>query len=296
MSDPVPFSTLLIEAARLSVKRRAHFLFTILLGVIATLSYFVLRNVDVVLPEASEEVSILFSWVKEHQSTLFILSLTSLGFALVKAALRGPLFVILEETLLAFTEEKKSLAPLSSRLRRASLLGFFFETFSFLVSALLFGIVFLPTYFALLYNPSALPTIFQLSSLLFLVGAVLFYFLKEYSLLYGILGGVRPLIALELGYGLFRKNLTQSLLFGTLILGLSFIFTFTLDSAIITSAMFFKREGFTTPFLIFLVSGMSGVFVEALRLLFFHSIAATRSKKQRAEKVSAQESVSETIA
>lgn len=296
MKESVAFSTLLREAFHLLRERSFHWRFLLLIGFFSATSYFVTGKLPSPssLPE-SDSLSLWLTWLKTNKDFFLLLFSWSLIFSLLQGFIRGALILTLEETLLSRSSKPPQPHSLKTLLQ-AGATSFLFEGGYFFISLLSLGIISLPLFFSLRYNENTLSPIFEISFFLFLASSLLFFFIKEYALYYTLLGRISIRSSLDLGYLLFRKNFSLSLLFGSLILGLFFAFTFILDSAMLGNVTFFHNSIFLSFFFIFCFSGGFGVFREALRLLFFHSIAADKNKKTAPEKVSAQEEISETPA
>lgn len=297
MGESVAFSTLIAEAARLVMKRRAHFWCMVAFGLMAVVgsatSHWLGLDLDQI--ESLSTADAWAAWLASHRMLILSLIALSLGALLAESAIRGPVILILEETLLAHTKTPAGAAPLSwSRLTRTSAKAVMLVFGYFLISCLAFGLVFAPVWLAWRFNPTALPSVLQLSSVFFIALSILLYFIKEYALYYLVLGRVKPRSALDLGYSLFRRNIFPSLLFGLLLIGLSLIFTLTLDSAIITSARLTGESLGPALVVVFVLAGPFAVFREITRLLFFHSLASPKEKDRVATKTVSPEEASET--
>lgn len=290
MVEPVSFATLLLESARLFLKQRLLFLFVFLFG---SITFFSSQFTETPPPISSlETTEHILTWVDANHMLVLTLLGSNFFFTLISALIRGSLFLTIEETLLPRARHHTNKIKLFKYLR-ASLIAFRTEVFYSLFLFSLAFLLFLPVFFAWKFNAATLPFIFNLA-LLFLLGIlVVFYFIKEYAVLYQILAGTSFRIALDLGYALFRKRFGLSLIFGMFLLALFLCFTFILDSAIIWSARFFGDEMFVgSAILLFVFSGCYWVYENIFRLLFFHSLAAEKKKPEKSKIV--QEETLET--
>lgn len=289
MVESVSFVTLLLESARLFLKQRLLFVFVFLFG---SITLFSSQFTKMPLPISSlETTEHILTWIAENHTLILTLLGLNFFFTLISALIRGSIFLIIEETLLPRAPHHTNKINLIKYLH-ASLKAFRTEAFYSLFLFSLTFLLFVPVFFAWKFNAASLPLIFNLASLLLIGILVLFYFIKEYAVLYQILAGTSFRIALDLGYALFRKRFGLSLIFGMVLFALFLCFTFILDSAIIWSARFFGDEAFGSALFLFVFSGCYMVYENIFRLLFFHSLAAEKKKPEKSEIV--QEETLET--
>ena len=194
-----------------------------------------------------------------------------------RSLLRGPFFLAFEKVL-ALPEEPTR--PSTLRVKnhiQASITSLTFEGAYWAMLILLISVVSLPILFALRFNQSAVPIIAELALLLILIIGILFFFLKEFALLYALLAHTKIKLSLELSLRLFKKHTLLTFLFGLFIIVLSLLFTFPANLAIIASD-FISPAWLQTSFRWVSLSGIFGISIlleEGLRLVFFHALAAT---------------------
>lgn len=293
MTEPISFFPLLEEAARITIKRKSLWIFVVLFGMLAFLGFnFVSGDLPETFDGTLTEVP---SWVQEHASALIQIITVSLGLSLLGALFRGSLFLFLQDILRSEAALRLSFREWSHRLLRASVKVFTIEFLFLFATLVLVVFLFIPVFFAWRHNTEALPLVANLAALFLFGVIILFYFIKEYALLYFILTRASLRNSFDLGYMLLRKNFGVSLIFGMILISLSFVFTFILDSAIIVSARFFDNSSVITPLWVLFLSGIFSVYENTLRLVFFHSIAAQKSKDEPIEATETKE-VSETPA
>lgn len=279
MRVPVSFFELLQEGVRVVFQSKPLLILLFPLGLVLygaalqsqTLSETLLKDIGS-LPE-------LFSFLQEHYQTVLSIFGFTLFTGILRALLRGPIFLLLEQTLLKQFPKKTDGEPLYHKkyFLRSSLFSFLFEGSYWLTLLLLSVIVLSPLPLTFLFNPGLTATLFELATILLLVLAALFFYIKEFSLLYVLLAHIKPRLALELGLRLFQKHLALSLLFGAFLILLSFFFTFLLNFAIITSALVpYAGIKYASGFLSgSFILGFATLLMDALHLLFFHALAAT---------------------
>lgn len=128
---------------------------------------------------------------------------------------------------------------------------------------------------------------------------VLVAYLRIFGYLYAVLGGLKPWVAIEMAYDLFRKNVTASLIMALLFIPINIILFLTVIFAIIPIALvilplgilFFILMGkigagiagviglsILVAFFILLYS-FAEVFSQAIWILFFHEIAKSEEKE-----------------
>lgn len=278
MRASVSFLDLLHEACKLTFRsRRTLALFGLSFGILAFGSTQASEVLAPLLSQSNETLEELRVVLNQDPGLWIILGSTFFLIGALRSLLRGPLFLTLERLL---TEKLGPTTPApakKSKLLHAALVSFQFELGYWGICLLVAAIVSLPVLLALRFNPGALPALAQLGFILFLFLAVAFSYIKEFALLYTLLAHARMMIALELGLKLFKKHLFQSLLFGLFLMALSLLFTFIANLAIIASDFAgskLLKEGMVAISVI-LILGLSAVLGEALRLLFFHALAAT---------------------
>lgn len=273
----VSFADLLREAVRV-VFHSPRFLvaFGLPFGLLAFAMTRINESIAPLLPEATLTVSALWSALGTQEHLWVMLIALSITISLVRSLLRGPLFLTAERLIGPLPlKQLPTLKPKTSL--RAALWSLVFEVTSWGMNIITAGIITLPIALALRYNPETTPFLAQLGFVIFLVMAVVFFFLKEFAILYNLLAHARFGTAWELGLKLFQKHLFQSLLFGLFLMALSLLFTFAANLAIIASDFIgigWVRTG-AAALSVVIILGASTVIEEVLRLLFFHALAAT---------------------
>lgn len=285
MRTSVSFLQLLQEAVRLSLGSRLILAFAIPFGLLAWGGAWVSERLSHLLPEATDSLATLWQTVAQSENTLVYLMAMLFGLGVVRASCRGPLFLIGESRIVQEKTTEESKSPTKKALLSSALVSLLFELSYWGAVVLLSFIVVIPVFLAARYNPSAAPMIAELGLILILVLSIALFYLKEFSLLYRLLAHIRPLPALELGLKLFKKHLFWSVLFGLFLMGLSLLFTFFANLAIIASD-FIKTEvaqSVASAAIAVAILGVGAVIEEVLRLLFFHALAA--APKQPAIKI-----------
>lgn len=196
-----------------------------------------------------------------------------------RSLLRGPFFLAFEKSMTTpgeSTDHHPSTLRTKTHLQ-ASLTSLIFEGMYWAMVILLVIIVSLPILLALRFNQGVVPTITELALLLILIIGTLFFFLKEFALLYALLAHTKIKLSLELSLRLFKKHVLLTLLFGLFIIVLSLLFTFPANLAIIASD-FISPTWLQVGFRWISLSSIFGISIlleEGLRLAFFHALAAT---------------------
>lgn len=279
MRVSVSFFALLEEALRLVFHSRIILGMSLVFGVLLSLSWRFSEKLGDLLPSDSTNIE---AWLTPSSIFSQEIGFLFLGLILIgigKTTLRGSLFLMLEAILLKRLPHDSNTPVSASKqktLIQGAKLSLLFETGYWFLLVLLFGLLLAPVFFAHRFNPNAFLPLFQMAIVLGGILAIIFFYLKEFSLLYALLASIKPKLALELGLKLFRENTIISLLFGGFLLALSFLFTFFLNLAMIISALvtvlFLKTSLSILMSIVFLGLAMS--ITEALRLLFFHALAA----------------------
>lgn len=277
MRTSVSFLDLLQEAVRLSLRSRHILAFALPLGLLAWGGAWVGERLNSILPDSTDSLATLWQGLSESESLLLGLGGALLGLGVLRALCRGPLFLIGESKLVP-KPAAEATPPLPSRkaLASSAFMSLLFELAYWGAVALLSLIIVIPVVLALRYNPGATQTIAELGVILLLTLSIALFYLKEFALLYRLLAHIRPLIALDLGLKLFKKHLFWSVLFGLFLMGLSLLFTFFANLAIIASdlVMFKVARGPLALLVTVVILGCGAVIEEMLRLLFFHALAA----------------------
>lgn len=115
-----------------------------------------------------------------------------------------------------------------------------------------------------------------LAVIIFIPLIILVFYIKLFSYLYAILGGLTPWAAIENAYNLFRKNIRASILMTLFFIPINLLFFFSIILILIPIALFilpiallfFLLAG--TPGMI--VAGMIGLFFLAIYILYVRSI------------------------
>jgi hypothetical protein len=292
MPKTVSFVSLTLSALRLVRSSRSAWLFFIPFGGAVLLAGFVPHEFRLLLEGQSSRLadgSLGERW--------FLLSITLLaGATLLRIACRGPLVLILDrerrKPLAGNTPGETSVSPL-----RAIRITFLFEISYWIALGLLGLVLALPLSIAWKANPAILPTLARFALFFFLCLSLYLFLLKEFSFYYSLLGRSRFRSALELGERLLRRHTFLSLLFGLYATLLSFLFTFSIDSAMLMVAATphpVLSEGLQS-LLSISAFGIFALFEQALRLLFFVALAApSRHARERARQLAPAESTSGT--
>lgn len=279
MRAPVSFFDLTQEAVRIIFQSKPLLVLLFPIGLFLFTAALPSQSISEFLPKDLSSPGGLLSFARDHIQTITLF----VGFTIlvggVRAALRGPIFLLIEQTSLERSRKQNSpsLVLQKKQLIRSSLFSFLYEGGYWIGLFFISLILLSPLPIAMAFNPALLSTLTQLATLLLLVLAVIFFYIKEFSLLYTLLAHIRPRLALDLGLRLFQKHLPLSLLFGFFLLTLSFLFTFLLNFAIITSALipFPVIKQLTEVVSGGIILGFMTLLTDALHLLFFHALAAT---------------------
>ncbi len=287
MRTTVSFFHLLEEAVWLIFRSKPLLWLGLPFGILGFLSLQLSEHFTPLLQDNFSSPENFFAFFLEHQTTFMVLISALLCIGILRVLLRGPLFLFIERALLnTLPDSPKEIHPHQKPLLRAVGLSFLFETL-YWSSLTFFGlIIFSPILIASKVNPMIIPSLFQLGTIFLLVITLIFFYMKEFGFFYALLSGIKPRVALELGLKLFQKHLFFSLLFGLFLVAISLLFTFFLNLAIITSALipFFWPQAFVSTVSGIILFGFVTLLTEALRLLFFHALAATPRIKMTAPK------------
>lgn len=278
MRTTVSFFHLLEEAVWLIFRSKPLLWLGLPFGILGFLSLQLSEHLTPLLQDNFSSPENFFAFFLEHQTTFMVLISALLCIGILRVLLRGPLFLFIERALLnTLPDSPKEIHPHQKPLLRAAGLSFLFETLYWAALTLLGLIIFSPILIASKVNPMVIPSLFQMGTIFLLVIALTFFYMKEFGLLYSLLTGIKPRLALELGLKLFQKHLLFSLLFGLFLIALSLLFTFFLNLAIITSALipFFWLEVTINALGGIIVFGLATLITETLHLLFFHALAVT---------------------
>lgn len=278
MRTSVSFFHLLEEAVRIIFQSKLLLTLTLPLGGILFVSTKISEQLTPLLPQDLSS-PLFLPLLKEEQPLIFSLGATLVFLGIVHTILRGPLFLLIEERLLKQLPASPHQGALFNKklLGRSALFSLSFETLYWGALLLIGAVISSPLFLAAKFNPSVIPSLFQIGTLLLLGLAIFFFYIKEFGLLYTLLAHIHPKLSLELGLKLFKKHSLLSLLFGLFLIALSFLFTFFLNLAMIISAFipFSKMESLVNGVSGIVILGFITVLTETLRLLFFHALAAT---------------------
>lgn len=279
MRSSVSFVELLIQAWReIFRSRQLLFWFGGAFGLLALASSLLNTAITPLLPEAPSNIEALLKSLTEKQTLLTPFLLLTLLTNFLYALLRGPYFLSLERLITLKPSTHSALRqPQRKQLLRGAVLSFFFELSYWGALALVFLAISVPLILALRYNTTAIQPIAQIGFSLWIILAITFFYLKEYALLYSLLAHLRLNIALELGLKLFKKHLLLSLLFGLFLMALALLFTFSVNLAIIASDFIglVTWHRWISALCTVVMLGLGALIAEALRLFFFHALAAT---------------------
>ncbi len=284
MSPRINWHDLVARGFRLTGQKGWALSFIFITGFFALLQFSWGLTFATVLPPSYGSFQDILLWSEHSWGTIRPLFLGTLFFFFLEMLLRGPILLVFENKLKP-REETLLRRKVIARFPRAALLSLVFEIGFFLLMGLiafLMGIPALAT--APLGSPLAALSDF---SLLFFGLIVFFLFLwKELSFFYALLSRISIGNALKLGWDLLQKNLVRFILF-TFFLSLGLLlFTFVARSIMLGSAPERHSLFFSLPSFVFLyLSGYSLVLKEALRLLFFHSIAELPAEKNPIEEI-----------
>lgn len=282
MRPSISFFQLFEEAVRTLLQSRPLLFMGVPLGIILFLSMKESERITPLLPTETTSPEAFLASISLHQETLLTGIFILLLLGIIRTALRGPIFILIEHILL-----KKLPAPSSSPhinqkyLLKGAGLSILFEALYWIALTLLGLIIFVPSFIALKFNQAVVFSLFQMGTILLLMLAVVFFYIKEFGLLYALLAHIKPRLAIELGLKLFKKHTVLSLLFGLFLIALSFLFTFFLNLAMITSALipFWWPKAIVSVLSSIVILGFTTLLIETLRLLFFHALAATPAIK-----------------
>ncbi len=278
MRPSLSFFHLFEEAVRTLLQSRPLLIIGIPLGIVLFVSMKASERLAPLLPTGTNTPESILASFSTHQET-FIGGFTILLLCgILRTAFRGPLFLSIEQTLIKKLPQSTPLPSLGKRhIIQGVFLGLLFETFYWIALILLGFILFLPSFLASKFNPAVVSSLFQMGTILLLILAVIFFYIKEFGFLYALLAHIKPRLALELGLKLFKKHAALSLLFGLFLIALSFLFTFSLNLAMITSAVipFWWPKTIMSGIISIVILGFTALLTEILRLLFFHALAAT---------------------
>lgn len=161
---------------------------------------------------------------------------------------------------------------------RGACLSVFFEVTYWLALLLIAFAFAIPCLIAWRFNPSALPAILEVGSLLLMTIGVYLYFIKELSVFYAILANVHVQTAIDLGFRLFRRQAFNTILFFFYAALLAICFSM-LAEGLIASVKIPKTDvSWGMTLVRALPLGIYFIFDQALRLMFFRAIATTPKK------------------
>lgn len=279
MRPSISFFHLFEEAVRTLLQSRPLLLMGIPFGITLYLS---MKGSELIAPLFPTEVvdpEVMFTSLSIHQETLFIGITIIVLLGALRTALRGPLFLFIEKILLQKlpASSSPSLPLKRQQLIKGVLLALLFEILYWLLLVIFGLILFSPLLIASTYNPGVAPFLFQMGSIFLFILGITFFYVKEFGFLYALLAHIKPRLAIELGLKLFKKHTALSLLFGLFLIALSFLFTFFLNLAMITSALitFWWPKTIISTICGIGILGFTAILTETLRLLFFHALAAT---------------------
>lgn len=235
-------------------------------------------------------------WFAAQMPTLLILAAISGAVFVIEALLRGPIILALEYALRQFRKQPLGQSATIAWVK-AGMRGAVLELSWALLNGILAALLILPSILALTYNPAVFETLARTGLSLWLSLILLTYAIKECALYYYLLSRVGLGPAIELGRRLLFRSLWPIFLFGLLLMGLASSFTFILNSVMLSMTEIFPR----TPLLgqvvgILILVTPYTLFTQALRLVFFHALADTKTNPAPASEVAAHEKISETPA
>lgn len=276
--------TITQNALRAFWKHQSLWWFAIPLGALVSLSSFVTAVVQDHLPDFSGPTALtsLFS-----DPRLRIALGTSFLIVLCQSAIRGILIACFAHQM----NESGGSTGIRNRhiswrdLLRASRISISFETTYWLVLLGIGVVLAIPSLLAQRFNPSIMPTVFELGFLLLITIGAYLYFTKELSCLYGILGRTSFLDSGDLGFRLFRRHAFNTVLFFFYAALLTLFFSLIIDFFLRLARTSTEPHSPLRSLLTAVPFGFYYIFDQLLRISFFRSIAASPKKPATRETV-----------
>lgn len=257
-------------------RHRSLWWFAVPVGTLVGLSSFVMIIIQDRLPN-TPDFSSLASLFSDYR--LFGALGASFIIVLCQSAMRGSLIVFFvyqtNETGDATTNDRR--VPWRD-MSRACRISAIFETAYWFA---LFGIgtvLAIPSLLAQRFNPSIMPTVFELGFLLLITIGVYLYFTKELSCLYAILGKTGFRSAGDLGFRLFRRHAFNTVLFFFYAALLALFFSILIESFFRLVRVSTESHSLFQSLLMAIPFGFYYIFDQLLRVSFFRSIATSPKK------------------
>lgn len=257
--------------------------FAIPTGTLVGFSSFVSTVIQDYLPETPElsSLTLLFS----ERRLLFALGI-SLLVVLCQSAVRGALIALFAHQMSVSGDTAPRKKPVPWRdLFRASRMSTSFEMAYWFVLIGVGMVLAIPSLLAQRFNPSIMPTVFELGFLLLVTIGVYLYFTKELSCLYAILGKTGFRSAGDLGFRLFRKHAFDTVLFFFYAALLALFFSLLIESFFRLIHLPVEQHSLFWSLCMAVPFGFYYIFDQLLRVSFFRSIAATPKKPSVKEAV-----------
>ncbi len=259
-------------------KHRILWWFAIPAGILVSLSSFVSTTAQNYLPE-TPNLSSLTSFFLDHRIIL------TLGIALVvvlcQSLIRGALVALFAHRM----NETDPILPKKTlpwrHMFRGSRMSMSFEAAYWLVLIGIGIVLVIPSLLAQRFNPSIMPTVFELGFLLLITIGVYLYFTKELSCFYAILGKTGFWSAGDLGFRLFRRHAFNTVLFFFYAALLAIFFSLLTEFFLRMIRLRVEQQALfmAVPF------GFYYIFDQLLHVSFFRSIATTPKKPVAKEAV-----------
>lgn len=277
MRAPVSFFDLFQETLRLISSGRFVYGFGVVFGILALLATELNQRVLPFIESENTSPHALIRTILDQQE-IFLLTLGGLLIlGLLRSLLRGPYFLLMENMIIQKLSLEKEFDLKPKVLRRSAWTALSFEIGYLITLALLWVVIALPLTLAFRLNPGAFEFLLPLGLILLTILSIVFFYLKEFALLYSLLAHSKPRLSLELSLKLFQKHTWLILLFGLFLMAIAFLFTFVVNLVIIASdliPLIWLQVGLSAVGTI-VVFGLAEATKETLRLLFFHTLAAT---------------------
>lgn len=275
MPETASFTTITERALRLTWQGRSLWWSAIPVGICIGIGTHMSTLLQDTLPESTDAAL----WVPLLTDQRLVIGLALLFLALIaQSLLRGALVFLLEHRLRKTGSSEVVKKPTTLTLLHAAGTSLIFEMVYWLTLLIIAAVFAIPCLFAWRFNPSVLPAILEIGFLLLLTIGVYLYFIKELSLLYGILGNLRFQPATDLGFRLFRRQAWSTTLFFFYAAILALFFSILIEGLVMLFGISKENTSWYTSALIALPFGIYFIFDQALRLTFFHAIAATPKK------------------
>lgn len=274
MPDMASFTSLTQIAFKDVLQCRKLWWFSIPVGLfLASGSYFATKAEEIVSGKDSTNV---VTWLLTGTDETFLFHiLLSFGLLLLQAPFRGMSVLLLQSVHLNRSQEKTHSLKREDFLRVGKT-ALVFESGLWVVVIVIGLILFFPSLLAWNFNREAFNFILQLAFLLFIGLALYLYFLKELSLMYGLLGRLTYRSALDLGLRLFRRHSFLTLLFFsyTVMLMILFSVVFQIFSHLLTLPFSVEYRELLTSFFSIPFLGLYFLFDQSIRLAYFRNIAS----------------------